>query len=49
MKKALVVIDVQNVYFTRKLPVTYPPARFSVVMTTRQWLAAAGSEGKCPQ
>ena len=25
MKRALLVIDVQNEYFTGKLPVTYPP------------------------
>jgi nicotinamidase-related amidase len=28
MKEALLVIDVQNEYFTGKLPVTYPPGSF---------------------
>ena len=32
MKKALLVIDVQNEYFTGKLPVTYPAGSFSKIL-----------------
>ncbi len=32
MKQALLVIDVQNEYFTGKLPVTYPPGSFENIL-----------------
>ncbi len=32
MKRALLVIDVQNEYFTGKLPVTYPPTSYSNIL-----------------
>ncbi|MDA8339327.1 MAG: isochorismatase family protein [Nitrospiraceae bacterium] len=32
MKKALLVIDVQNVYFAGKLPVTYPPGSLENIL-----------------
>jgi nicotinamidase-related amidase len=32
MKKALLVIDVQNEYFTGKLPVTHPPGSFQNIL-----------------
>lgn len=32
MKRALLVIDVQNVYFTGKLPVTYPPVSLENIL-----------------
>jgi nicotinamidase-related amidase len=33
MKRALLVIDVQNEYFTGKLPVTYPPDSLTNIYT----------------
>ncbi|OQA10725.1 MAG: hypothetical protein BWY65_00445 [Firmicutes bacterium ADurb.Bin373] len=35
MKRALLVIDVQNEYFTGKLPVTYPPGSLEQVIKVR--------------
>ncbi|MBI3562836.1 MAG: cysteine hydrolase [Gammaproteobacteria bacterium] len=32
MKRALLVIDVQNEYFTGRLPVTYPPGSFTNIL-----------------
>lgn len=32
MKRALLVIDVQNEYFTGRLPVTYPPDSFENIL-----------------
>lgn len=32
VKKALLVIDVQNEYFTGKMPVTYPPGSFNKIL-----------------
>ena len=32
LKRALLVIDVQNEYFTGKLPVTYPPGSLEQVI-----------------
>ena len=32
MKRALLVIDVQNEYFTGKLPVTYPVGSFENIL-----------------
>lgn len=42
MKRALLVIDVQNEYFTGKLPVTYPPESLGHIL---QALDAARSKG----
>ncbi len=33
MKRALLAIDVQNEYFTGKLPVTYPPGSLDNILT----------------
>ena len=32
MKRGLLVIDVQNEYFTGKLPVSYPPGSFANIL-----------------
>jgi len=37
MKQALLVIDVQNEYFTGKLPVTYPPKSFENILKAMDW------------
>jgi nicotinamidase-related amidase len=42
MKRALVVIDVQNVYFTGKLPVSYPPGSLARITEAMDRAAAAG-------
>jgi len=37
MKQALLVIDVQNEYFTGKLPVTYPAGSFENIQKAMDW------------
>lgn len=37
MKQALLVIDVQNEYFTGKLPVTYPEGSFENILKAMDW------------
>ena len=37
MKEALLVIDVQNEYFTGKLPVTYPAGSLERILTAMDW------------
>ncbi|MEI7857580.1 MAG: cysteine hydrolase family protein [Methanomicrobiales archaeon] len=41
MKEALLVIDVQNEYFTGKLPVTYPSGSFEKILTAMDHARAA--------
>jgi nicotinamidase-related amidase len=40
MKEALLVIDVQNEYFTGKLPVTYPAASLENILKAVDWAHA---------
>jgi nicotinamidase-related amidase len=44
MKEALLVIDVQNEYFTGKLPVTYPAGSLDNILTAIDW----AHEGRVP-
>jgi nicotinamidase-related amidase len=37
MKQALLVIDVQNEYFTGRLPVTYPAGSFENILKAMDW------------
>jgi nicotinamidase-related amidase len=37
MNEALLVIDVQNEYFTGKLPVTWPPKSFENILTAMDY------------
>jgi nicotinamidase-related amidase len=41
MNQALLVIDVQNEYFTGRLPVTYPPESFENILKAMDWAHAA--------
>jgi nicotinamidase-related amidase len=41
MKQALLVIDVQNEYFTGKLPVTYPADSFENILKAMDWAHAS--------
>lgn len=41
MKRALLVIDVQNEYFTGKLPVTYPPGSLDNILTAVKYAREA--------
>ena len=41
MKQALLVIDVQNEYFTGKLPVTYPEQSFLNILKAMDWAHAS--------
>jgi nicotinamidase-related amidase len=41
MKQALLVIDVQNEYFTGKLPVTYPQGSFANILKAMDWAHAS--------
>lgn len=42
MKRALLVIDVQNEYFTGKLPVSYPPGSLPKILSAMDAARAAG-------
>jgi nicotinamidase-related amidase len=41
MKQALLVIDVQNEYFSGKLPVTYPRGSFENILKAMDWAHAS--------
>ena len=41
MKQALLVIDVQNEYFTGKLPVTFPSGSFEKILQAMDWAHAS--------
>ncbi len=42
MKRALLVIDAQNEYFTGKLPVTYPPGSLDNILTSINFARGEG-------
>ena len=44
MKKALLVIDVQNEYFTGKLPVTHPPGSLANILKAMDAATASGTQ-----
>ena len=41
MKQALLIIDVQNEYFTGKLPVSYPQGSFENILKAMDWAHAS--------
>jgi nicotinamidase-related amidase len=41
MKQALLVIDVQNEYFTGKLPISYPQGSFENILKAMDWAHAS--------